>query len=303
MPIRWSGSATFMAALMPRRPSPESDEHDDGPGPPAGHQRHAQVDAGRDHQCDPITDTDTVADEAGCGRRDERLVLVGVDRASVTGHLGDGEPRCRRGRDVHEGGRGGVRRGRPGGRRVERGDPDECGVEAVRVLRDEVAGRRIPVDVGVGEAGFEVVQVQVGEHTVGGTPQEERRDVPQVGQVVRDPVERRGAGVLRFERDVRDELADRGAATGGAIRRQEPGPDIGGRALVGDLEGAANEGGRGRGDRGGAWAGTARVGSRSARAIRAAGAPPCSSGSPRGDGCDVAVPIRGRSARPSRGRP
>ena len=222
------------------RSEPGVDQHDHRTGPPAGVQRHRQIDPGRNHQRHAIAHLDTAAGQSG-RRRLHQLGELGIgDAAGVARHLGDSEFGAELGVRVEQ------RRcpvvGRAGSHRpVERAEPVDDRSDGVDVLGDEVTGVRVAVDVGVREPAFEVVQVEIGEHLVLRTPQQQRRYVPKQLQIGGDAIQRGGARMIGVERDVGHELGDRGPPGRGEVGRQKASPDVGGRALIGHLERTADE--------------------------------------------------------------
>ena len=127
---------------------------------------------------------------------------------------------------------------------VDRAEPVDDRIGDRSVFGDEVASVGPAMHIGVGEAIFEVVKVEVGEDGVFRSPEQQRRDVFEVFEALGDGVECFGAGVIWFEGDVLDEVLNSFAASGGLIWSEEAGPYLFGDARLRHLEGAGDESGR-----------------------------------------------------------
>ena len=100
---------------------------------------------------------------------------------------------------------------------------------------------RVAVHVGVGEPGLEIVQIDVGEHPITGTPDQQGRHITEVGEPIGHGIEHRRRRMVGFERDVRNELTDGLSTIRRVVRRQIAATDLGGGPRVRQLEHAPQE--------------------------------------------------------------
>ena len=82
----------------------------------------------------------------------------------------------------------------------------------VGLLGHEMARADEPVNIGSRQAGLEITQVDVREHRIRRSPQEQRGDLAQGVHIGDDSGDRLGAGVRRIEGNVLHERADAGAS-------------------------------------------------------------------------------------------
>ncbi len=97
--------------------------------------------------------------------------------------------------------------------------PRVHGAGNVGVLGHEVVRADEAVHVGVRKPRVQVTQVQVGEHGIGRSPQQERRDVGECRNARHDALERRRARMRSGQRNVVDERADRSPTRRRTVRR------------------------------------------------------------------------------------
>ena len=88
------------------------------------------------------------------------------------------------------------------------------------------------VHVGVGEPSLEIMQIDVGEHPIPGTPDQQGRHITEVGEPSGHGIEHRRRRMVGFERNVRNELADGLSTIRRVVGRQIAATDLGGGPRV-----------------------------------------------------------------------
>ena len=169
------------------------DQHRNGTCAPHAIHGDGQVNSGRNHHRHAIAAVHPSPDEARGRRVDPSVEVREGDRSAITGHFDDCGDFC----SVRvcyriEQGRRCVQVGiivtRGDGRQIV--EPRGNGVMDRRIFGNEVASVGPAVHIGVRKPGFEVVEVEVGEHRVFGAPQQQGGHIGEFAQPGRDAVER-----------------------------------------------------------------------------------------------------------------
>ena len=164
------------------------DEHGDCPQPPARVQRDRQINAGRDHERDPLSWPNIVLQQTSRDSLDTSMKISERNHAAACRHLDDGWRLA--GAKLVEG----SPYRSPLYRMDRRGrdrpfQPVEQGTRNVGVLGHEVARTNKTVDIGVRQPRLEIVKVPVGKHPVARAPHQQGRCVFQQREAGGDVVE------------------------------------------------------------------------------------------------------------------
>ena len=219
----------------------------------AAHASHSQARVGDHHDRADAPGGVDACDEISTGCDEKRDAIPGLDAhvhqtggdlpgpggqhrpgdTSVGAQIGEcdaGVPRTRLQRMAHGDdvrGAGNLGRRRRGGIEHTVRDPGQDVREPARgILGDEVSRLLVAMDIRVRHAHVKIAQIAIGEDWIIGTPGKEHRHIQGLDSFG-DGVQGRGAGVIRRQRDVGDEVANGLPAACVGVRRSESPRDIG----------------------------------------------------------------------------